>query len=128
MPSQCTHTSLSLPSSSRSLSSFCPPLFVSISPSISVSVLLLAVYGLSDGPLFTVLSHLSGGGVVCFERLLFASSFSTLWPSRGQFSCRSRPWPVADAVFELETSWQRSENLLDTEMKSSQKALEYCVR
>lgn len=29
------------------------------------------------------------------------------------------PWPQADAAFELETSWQHSETLYDTWMKSS---------
>lgn len=63
--------------------------FVCISPSISVPVLVLAMCRLTDGPLFAVLSYLSGGGVMCLEWLLPSS----LWPSRGQFSCRSRPGP-----------------------------------
>lgn len=63
--------------------------FVCISPSISVPVPVLAMCSLTDGPLFAVLSYLSGGGVVCLEWLLPSS----LWPSRGRFSCRSRPGP-----------------------------------
>lgn len=52
------------------MSSFCLSLFVRISPSISVPVPVLAMCGLTDGPLFAVLSYLSeeeeagGGGLV----------------------------------------------------------------
>lgn len=75
--------------------SFCLSLFVCISPSISVPVAVLAMCGVTDGPLFAVLGYLSGwwegegGAVMCLERLLPSS----LWPSGGQFSCRSRPGP-----------------------------------
>lgn len=74
---------LSVPSP-RLLSVF--SLFVCISPSISVPVLLLAVGRLTDGPLFAVRSYLSGGGVMCLEWLLPSS----MWLSRGWFSSRSR--------------------------------------
>lgn len=52
---QQQHSFLCVPSSSLSF-------FVCISPSISVPVPLLAVCRLTDGPLFAVLSYLSGGG------------------------------------------------------------------
>lgn len=48
--------------------SFFPSLclvFVCISPSISVPVPVLAMCSLTDGPLFAVLSYLSGGGGGC---------------------------------------------------------------
>lgn len=91
MPSQCTPTLLLLRPLSSGLSSlpFLLSFFVCICPSISVPVLVLAMCRLTDGPLFAVLSYLSGGGVMCLEWLLPSS----LWPSRGQFSCRSRPGP-----------------------------------
>lgn len=90
---QCPPSSLLLCPLSLLLS--CRPsvfLYLSVSPSISVPVLVLAICRLTDGPLFAVLSYLSGGvggGLMCLEWLLPSS----LWLSRSQFSCRSRPRP-----------------------------------
>lgn len=123
MPSQCTPTSL--PLSPLFLSSFCLSLFVCISPSISVPVLVLAMYRLTDGPLFAVLSYLSGGGGDVFGVAVVLLPVAEQRPVQLQVT----PWPKADAAFELEMSWQCSETLYDTWMKSSHKRiLGYCRR
>lgn len=83
--------------------------FVRISPSISVPVLLLAMCGLTDEPLFAVLSYLSGGGAMCLEWLLSSS----LWPSERAGSAAGHALAEVDAAYELETSWRSLEALHD---------------
>lgn len=99
--------------------SFC--LSLSLSPrSISVPVLLLAMCGLTDEPLFAVLSYLSGGwgggvgwgGAMCLEWLLSSSP----WPSERAGSAAGHALAEADAAYELETSWRSSEAVHDTWM------------
>lgn len=71
---------------------------------------MLAVCRVTDGPLFAVLSYLSGAGVAV-----------ALLPVAEQrpVQLQVTPWPVADAAFELETSWHLLKTLYDAWMKSS---------
>lgn len=115
MPSQCTpKLSPSVPPSSCFF--FGLTLFVCISPSISVPVLVLAMCRLTDGPLFAVLSYLSGWG---WGDVFGVAAALLLLAEQRPVQLQVTPWPQADAAFELETSWQRLETLYDTWMKSS---------
>lgn len=73
---------------------------------------------LTDGPLFAVLSYLSGGrgggGGRGDEFVVALLPVAEQRPVQLQVT----PWPEADTAFELETSWRCSEALYDTWMES----------
>lgn len=69
---------------------------------------------LTDGPLFAVLSYLSGGRGDALGVAVTLLPVAEQRPVQLQVT----PWPEADAAFELETSWRRLEALRDSWMNS----------
>lgn len=80
---------------------------------------MLAIWRLTDGPLFAVLSYLSGGGGDVFGVAVALLPVAEQRPVQLQVT----PWPEAGAAFELETSWQCFESLYDTWMNSENSGL-----